>query len=382
MLVVGPIVSGVLVIKLFVLEKRRFAPDLLSKLVLALSVLTVLEAFNPAGGIKSGLTGLLYMAAPLVWLFIGRGILTARLIDRLLALVIVLGTAVAVYGLIQTQIGHPSWDVNWLNVTGGYDALNVGGQIRAFGTFSSSAEYALFVASALAIAVAFVLRGRWQAAAVVPVLAVSLFLSSGRGALITAFLAIVVMLGLRTRRPLMAVAVTVCAVGLAFGALQVFGSSLSSAGASSSSALVSHQLGGLTDPLNPGSSTLLVHWQKVRDGVISGVTHPLGSGPGVTNDAAGVDQSVFSESRATEVDLSNAFVALGVVGGLLYLAIVGMVLWKGASGYFAGNDSLLAVMGVLVVGAGQWLTGGHYALSPLTWLLVGGILCAGVRRTR
>jgi hypothetical protein len=292
----------------------------------------------------------------------------------------VLGTGVAVYGLIQTQIGHPPWDVNWLNVTGGYDALSVGGQIRAFGTFSSSAEYALFVASALAIAVAFVLRGRWLAAAVVPVLAVSLFLSSGRAALITAFLAVVVMLGLRTRRPLTAVVVTVCAVGLAFGALKVFGSSLSSAGAQSSSQLVSHQLGGLTDPLNPGSSTLLVHWQKVRDGVKSGITHPLGTGPGATNDAAGVNQSVFDQTRATEVDISNAFVALGLGGGLLYLTIVLMVLWRGASGYFAGSDALLPVMGVLIVGAGQWLTGGHYALSPFTWLLIGGV-CGSLHKT-
>jgi hypothetical protein len=382
MLLVAPVVAGVLLVKLFVLERRPLAPDLLSRLVLLLLALTLLEAFNPAGGIGAGITGLLFMAVPLLWLFVGREVLTDRLSDRMMVLVIVLGTAVGAYGLVQTQLGDPPWDVNWLNVTGGYDALNVGGQIRAWGTFSSSAEYALFVGSALAAAVAFVLRGRAVAMLVIPVLAVSLFLSSGRGALITAFLAIVVMLGLRTRRPVMAVIVTVCAVGLAFGALKVFGSTLSSTSASSGSELISHQLGGIADPLNPNSSTLLLHWKLVEDGVKSGITHPLGKGTGATNNAAGVNQqSALEQTQATEVDMSNAFVALGAAGGVLYVLIVLAVLWKAAAQYFARREAMLPVIGLLVVGLGQWLTGGHYALSPLTWLLI-GVVAAGSAGSR
>lgn len=377
LLLVAPLVAMTLLIKLFVLERRRLAPDLVSKLMLVLLGLTFLEVANPTGtGIGSNLAGLLYMAAPLFWFFIGREVLDDAWIDRLLMLLIVLSIVSAGFGLYQTQVAEPPWDVNWLNVTGGYSSLSVGGTIRAFGVFSSSAEYALFVGSGFALAVAFALRGRLMWLLAVPILAVSLFLSSGRAALITAFLGIVVMLGLRTRRPGTALLVAVCAVGIAFAGLKVFSSDLSGAG--SGSALISHQIGGITDPLNPNSSTLIVHLQLVERGFVTGVTHPFGTGPGSTNNAAGVGQqnNNSGQTQATEVDISNAFVALGLLGGLLYLGIVILTLARGIAGYFGGREVMLPVVGFLVVGLGQWLTGGNYALSPFTWLMIGALVAA------
>jgi hypothetical protein len=372
LLLVGPLVSVLLMVKLFVLERRRMAPDLLSGLITAMLVLTFLEVANPTGyGFGSNLAGLLYAAAPLFWFYVGRGVVTDSLSDRLLGLMIVLAIIIGAYGLYQTQVGDPPWDTNWLNTTGGYNSLNVGDTVRAFGTFASSAEYALFLGSGLAAAVAFALRGRTITLLGVPLLAVCLFLSSGRAALITAFAAVVVMLGLRTHRPKMALIVTLCTLAAAYGGVKAIGSSL---GAGSSNDLVSHQLGGVTDPLNPNSSTLLLHWTLVRNGVEKGVTHVIGRGPGVTNNAAGVgQQSNSQQTQATEVDISNAFVGLGVVGGVLYLLIVGMVLWKAVSDYFAGREAMLPVIGLLIAGLGQWLIGGDYALSPFTWLLIGGV---------
>src|SRR5256885_9979734 len=48
-------------------------------------------------------------------------------------------------GYIQTEIVEPSWDKKWVDVAV-YAALHVGDKIRAFGTFASSAEYALYLA--------------------------------------------------------------------------------------------------------------------------------------------------------------------------------------------------------------------------------------------
>jgi hypothetical protein len=205
-----------------------------------------------------------------------------------------------------------------------------------------------------------------------PILAVALFLASGRSALILAFLGVVIVAALRPRRPAAALAVTVVTLGAAFGVLHFAGSGLA---ASSTSSLVSHQLGGITDPLNPGSSTLLLHLQLAWDGIKGSVHHPFGQGDAVTNNAAGVNpnSSVVSQTQATEVDISNAFVALGPLGGALYLLTVLLVLWRAVAGYFAGRDALLAVIGVLVVALGQWLIGGDYALSPLCWLLIGAV---------
>jgi hypothetical protein len=375
MLLVGYLVAIVLIVKLCFFDRRPLAPDLLSKLVLALVVLTVLQVANPTGaGFKANLVGLLYAAAPLLWYFVGRAAADDALSDRLSAMVVIVGLVVAAYGLYQTQVGDPPWDVNWLNTTGGYASLNVGDTVRAFGTFSSSAEYTLFIGAGLAIAFSFFLRGRPVYLLAIPLLAVALFLGSGRSSLITAFTAVVVMLALRPRRPVLALVITIVAVAAAYGGLTVFGSSLSSS-ASGSSSLVSHQLGGISDPLNPNSSTLLVHISLVVTGFTSGFTHPEGKGPGVTNQAAGLNQqqSATQQSQATEVDISNAFVSLGLVGGFLYLWIVLLTLWKAVTSYFAGRDAALPVIGLLVVGAGQWLIGGAYALSPLTWVLIGGI---------
>lgn len=383
LLLVAPAVAVMLMIKLFVLEHRRLAPDLISKLVLIVLLLTVVETANPTGdGISSNLAGLLFMATPLLWFFVGREVLNDGLIDRLMVLTILLAVVAAGYGLYQTQVGYPAWDTNWLNVTGeAFTSLNVGGKLRAIGPFSSFVEYALFLGSALAAAFAFAIRRHWVAVVAIPLLAVALFLSSNRSGLIMSGLAVVVMLALTTRRPVVAALITLAAVGAAYGGLKLFSGALSS-GAAGSSSLVSHQLAGISDPLNSQDSTLLTHFSEVKDGVISSFSHPEGEGPGYTNLAAGLNSSSsLTDMQSTEVDISNAFVDLGPVGGILYLGLVVLVLLRAVIGYFRGRDSLLAVIGLLIVGAGQWLTGGHYALSPFTWLLVGGVAAGSWRAT-
>jgi hypothetical protein len=390
MLLVSSLVAVVLIVKLYVLERRRLAPDLLSKLMLALMALTVIQVANPTGpGVKSNLLGLLFMLAPLFWFFVGREVLSDVVSDRILGMVLLSSIVIAAYGLYQTEVAEPVWDVNWLNLAG-YTSLNVGGTVRAFGTFSSAAEYNLFISSGLAIAFAYALRGRLIAFLAVPALAVAVFFGSGRSALILGFLAIVIMFALHTHRPKVAVLIVVCAVGGAFGVLTVFGSSLSH-GASGSSSLVSHEVNGITNPLDPSSSTLIIHVQEVITGFKQGVTHPEGEGPGTTNNAAGFSQASNVQSssanpvgQATEVDISNAFVSLGFPGGVLYLAIVLLTMGKAVVDYFSGREAVLPVIGVLVVAAGQWLIGGNYALSALIWLLVGWIAAgwAGGGRAR
>jgi hypothetical protein len=385
MLLVGPLVAVVLILKAFVLDSRPVAPDAISKLVLLVLAMTFAEVFNPAGGgIGAGIAGLLFMAVPLLWFFVGREFLRGHDVDRLMGLVVVLGTFVACYGLWQTQVGDPPWDANWLQTPGasGYGSLYLGGSARAFGTFSGFSEYGLFVGAALAAAVAFCMRGRMIAAVPIPLLAVALFLASGRAALITVALAVIVMLGLSTGRPSTAFAVTVAAVGAAFVALHFAAPALSAAGASSG-ALVSHQLSGIASPLDPNSSTLLTHLQLVIAGVKTSLSHPLGLGTAVTNNAAAVITSnptsntgsaavlaVGTGSSATEVDLSNAFVAFGVAG-VIYLILVVLILVQAVRSYFRGRTELLPIIGILVVGAGQWTIGGDYALASLMWLLIG-----------
>jgi hypothetical protein len=384
MLLVAPLVAGVLIVKLFFVERRPLAPDLLSKLVLLFLGLSVVQIANPGGGgVLVGSVGLLYVTLPLTWFFIGREVLDQSATVRLTRLVVVLGVVVAAYGLLQSQLVHPVWDRAWVDQVAtlrGYSSLNVGGTLRSFGTFSSAGEYQLFVGAALAVSWALALSGRAFALLPLPLLGVALFLASGRGPLILTGLAVVVLIGLSTRRPLTALVVVLAATGLAFGASRLFASDLSAQASSSSNDLVSHQLGGVTDPLNPNSSTLLIHVQAIVDGMKWSLRHPQGQGTASTTLVGGGSRGLGDQSRgSTELDLTNAFVGLGVVGGVLYLAIVILTLYQAVKSHFAGKPAALPIIGVLIVCVGQWLIGGNYALVTLIWLLIGAVAAMSAR---
>jgi hypothetical protein len=367
LVLVGPAVVFLLVAQLFVLERRRLGGDRLSNLVLLLLAIELVQSANPrGGGIFAGLGGLLFVGVPLLWFFVGREAMTRDLIRRLTAMFVLAGTGVALYGLAQTQIGFLSWDSQWIDVAG-YSSIRVGDSIRAFGTFSSNAEYALFIGSAAAMCVALTVEGRTWAIACLPVLLVALFFSSIRSATITALLACVLILALVPRRPALAVALVLVGIVVAFGAVRVVSSGLQT----SSNDLVSRQVGGLSDPLNPENSTLLLHVDLVIEGMKLGFRDPIGLGTGSTNQAGSKLSGGKGKGLPTEIDISNAFVGLGLLGGLTYLALVISIFTTTIRQHFAGRPDMLPVVAVLVVGLGQWLTGGHYALSPITWLLIG-----------
>jgi hypothetical protein len=313
------------------------------------------------------------MAAPLMWFFIGREVADRGLVGALVACIALAGAAIAAYGLVQQQLGFPSWDASWIAING-YTALNVAGVTRAFGTLSSSAEYATFMAVALILTIVSIRFGRrrWLLALpIVPLLATALFLDSSRGIVILLLLAIVVMLGLRTGN----VALTgLFVVGAAVGAwatVQFFGPALTQMAQGTGNPLIAHQVAGLMNPFDPEQSTYLVHQQGAIGGLISGVQHPLGFGTAATNLAS---QRLATLSAGTEVDLTNAFVGLGLPGGMIYLALLIVTLWRAGSLALSNRDTTaLATVGVLIVMLGQWLNGGFYALAPLVWLLVGSM---------
>jgi hypothetical protein len=372
LLLVAPCLSVFLAVRLFI-QRRRFTGDLLSNLIVALLALTVLEIANPeGGGLLVGATGLLFLGAPLLWFFIGRELVDRQLVTKLMPLLTGVAVLIGLYGLAQTSVGLPPWDAQWLQVTGSsYAALNVGGVTRAFGTLASSAEYAAYLAIGLVLAAVWVTHGRLLAVIALPPLAVALFLDSSRAVVVLAFFALLLVAGMRTGSGRLTCAIVVLGVGGIFAANHAIGSSLTTNAKHSGNALLAHQLGGLTDPLNPDQSTLILHEQIVVTGMVNSFSHPLGLGTGATSLAA-ARGSASVTTGSTEVDASNAFVSLGVVGGFLFLAIIVVTFRRVAALCLRNRDrATLAVMGVLVVSLGQWLNGGYYAIAPLLWLLVG-----------
>jgi hypothetical protein len=359
------VVSIVLAHRLFVLEKRPIARDWYSKLVLGLIGVSFFEVFNPAGGgLYSGVVGLLFLAAPLVWFFLGREVADREMVNVVLVVTVVEGTAIAVYGLLQTGAGFPSWDADWVRLNG-YAALSVAfGTVRAFGTFSSAAEYAAFLGIALIIALVGLLHRKMIGVLVLPLLGYALFLESSRGIVVLALLAMVVILGIRTGSMAVTLAGIALAAGGAVATILLFGAQLSEASVRSDNPLVAHQVAGLVNPFDPQQSTLQGHLGGTVQGVFGSLNHPLGLGTGATN--------LGTRSAGTDFDLSNVFVSLGLAGGIAFAVIVLATLWRiGKMGLTNRDVQSLVVVGVLIVTFGQWLNGGYYAIAPLVWFLIG-----------
>jgi hypothetical protein len=342
----------------------------LAKAALVIALLAVLETVNPAqGGISTGAAGLLFLLVPIAGFWIGRVFCDDRTFARILALTAVVGVGEALYGLVQTFMGFPSWDAAWIRENG-YSSLSVNGVTRAFGSFASASEHAAFLAISLIVAVAFGAKlGRaWIAVPLAALFAVALFYDSVRGVMFLVPVALVLMLAARTRRPLvLSLAVAAAAVLVVPKVV----THLAPSNGEASSALIEHQVAGLRHPLSGSSSTLTLHAELVWEGLQTAVRDPLGIGTGAVTIAG---SKSGGEVLNTEADVSNAAVALGAAGVIAFV----FLLCAGIRAAYAlaahRRDALaLIALGILVVTFMQWLNGGQYAVALLVWLTLGWI---------
>jgi hypothetical protein len=346
----------------------------LAKAVLALSLLVVLGAINPLGGsISAGFGSLYLILIPMLAFWVGRSICDDRTLATILGLVAVLAVAAGVYGLAQTFSGFPSWDAAWIN-TRGYEALNVGGVTRAFGPFSSASEYAIFLGIGFIAWLAFGFRLVRLPFAVgaVALLATAIFYESSRGIIFTTVFAVALMAAARRRLPIaMSGALAVAALFAVPLVTRSVASSPTSSASDPGSALAAHQIQGLSSPLSSQSSTLGAHFSLFRNGLRSAIHNPVGLGIGSVTIAG---SKYGGQTASTEVDPSNAAVALGIPGLIAYLAVVGIAFFNAYSLASRRHDALgIAALGVLVITLLQWLNGGQYAVAFLVWLVLGWV---------
>lgn len=379
LLLVAPMVIGLLAVEAW--QKRAGAPlSVLAKAVGVLCVLAAVEALNPLqGGLHVGLAGLLLVLVPLLAFWIGRAFADDRTLGRVLWLVALLAAPAAAYGLWQTFIGLPPWDHAWVvGVGSSYAALNVGGVIRGFSSFASSAEYAQFVLVGLVVWMAM-LRRTWvlPSLAAAALLGDALIFDSSRGPVVLGIAALAMMLaarwGMREWLAIVLVAAAGGAMMLVAGHFAPTSQAAAPGGGSApvnaSTALLGHQFGGLANPFSAKTSTLNGHVAEMVSGVTSAFTQPLGHGTGSITIAA----SKYGGSvQGTEVDLGNVGVAFGIAGLLAFLVVFlgGLRLTYRLAA--ARRDWLaVAALGVLFATAGQWLNGGEYAVAWLPWLVLG-----------
>ena len=349
----------------------------LSRLVLVLIGLMGLEIFNPLqGGIRVGLGGAFFYIPPLMFFWLGRRYATPTFIERLLYhLVLPIAVLAAIAGYMQTFFGFAPWEQAWIkHVVASYAALNVGGYIRPFAFFTSSAGYAAFLSIGSAIALAGLWLGHRRAAVALLPLLPALFMASERSTIVKLLVAGLVVWALQRgggkgwyMRVMLAGFVT---VGLLAFTLPHLMPSHSDSGRID--ALVAHQVGGLANPLNSKESTLMIHLDLLGQGMLSGFIHPYGYGLGAGTGAAGKFATGGTEGKSTETDFCNMFVNLGFVGGIIYLVIMVRVLWALISDWQRRRQRVsLIILAVLLVTLAAWLSAGQYSNPLLLWLLIG-----------
>ncbi len=369
-LLLGPAVALIVLGACLTAKHSIAVGGALPALVVALLALTGLEVFNPEGaGLLAGVTGLLFMAAPLLWFFVGAWLTEHGVLPLLQGAVVVIACFAAAYGLWQTIAGFPAWDQEWIRV-GGYASLQVG-VVRAFSVFANSAEYALCLAAGIMVIVAGAMQGRLWGLPALPLLIWALVLESSRTMVVQGLVAILLMAALllgSVRRAAVLVVVGLIGIGLMD---QLVAPHLLTLAQTTSDPLIAHEAGGLGDPLNPNQSTVQIHWEQLTAGFALALKHPLGLGTAGTN-LAGLRLGDVGVS--VEVDIPNQFIALGILGGALYLAIVVLTLAGAVRLALRHRDVVtLATVGILVISFGQWLNGGYYAFAPLVWFVIGSV---------
>jgi hypothetical protein len=370
LLLVAP--AGALVLLGQALLRGRTAPGtLVSWLVLALTVLMLIEMFNPAqGGLQIGLAGALFYLAPLLWFWVARVFASVAFARQFTWVIVAVGTAAMLLGFYQTCLGLLPFEQQWVEQIG-YEALHISDEIvRAIGFFNSSAEYQRYLVVAAVTVFAMWVTVRSRLIVLLPLFLVAVFLSAARGPVIMVLLAMVIVWSISTRNvaawlPRLTIATVIGATVL----IAVLGALQTSTLGARVAPLVERQVGGLLDPGNEEKSTATGHLQMFTGGIVTGLSSPAGLGLGATTEAA---HKYGAHNLNAEIDLANVMISVGVLGGVLYLALVAAVLVKAVKWWRLERPPYaLAIVGSLVGALGGWLIGGEYSVAALLWFQVG-----------
>lgn len=380
LLLVGTAFSIYLAIPL--LLKMRLK-DPLSKAVLALMVVMILQIFNPRQGpLIVGISGSLFTLFPLLWFWIGRRYGSDRMLFLLFFRVVLpLGVLCALLGIYQTFIGFFPWEEAWAKSMGSAYRLTYHGNLRPFGFSNSGVEYgSLLLISAVLIIGAFMSKRRAYVL-VFPVVGAAMVLSAMRGPIVRVIFAAAIMWAVQGKNVRAWVPRLVFGLLLGVG-LMTFSATRAAAGdeqptgrrstANIASARVAN---GLAHPFEQKYSTGGMHADIAFAAVKSGFTTPVGSGLGATTLGAGKFGGEQGVSGSSEIDISDAFYTLGFLGGILYLSIIYFVMRATPQFLRSGpRSSRLTTVGVLAALLGAWIALGQYATAPFAWFCIGAMV--------
>lgn len=388
LLLVSSAVIILIFLTLLISGKANLDGTWLSRLVFYLLLIGILQVFNPAqGNLLVGLTGVMFVLVPMVCFFIGRSVADAKTINKMLKWIIGAGAIAALYGMYQVVVGFPGFEKAYLD-RAGFGGLYVGTAIRPFSTFTNPLEYATYLNFAVMTTLAFVLyrKGvrRYWLVGLLAIMVYAGYMIGSRGFIVYAVLGSIALIASRAKSMLMTFALLVLMLG---GIVYWTSTNNGTTTKLDETKTAQQQLEqrnaiGLADPLDPNKSTLRQHFSGVLDGLKFAATEqPFGLGTGSTG--RGSSKFGGAGSNSTELDISDAAVAFGVIGGAIYIAIIiiaGLQLYRMRR--IIPGPMIPAILGMAIVSFGQWLNGGNYAVAPLIWFMLGAADAAILRARR
>jgi hypothetical protein len=318
----------------------------------------------------------MFIVAPMTLFIVARTVTDAAFMRKMMNVVMSTGFITALWGLKQVYIGFTGFETAWLKCCA-YGALTINKTVRPFSTFSNSVEFAAYMGFAIVACYSRLLyskgRGRLLLLAAIVPMAWIQFLIGSRGAVFGTGLAVITLTGLRARNRFAMVAI----MGALIGGFLLYAATHSTTTVDNATVekgtaqLVAQQKNGLLDPTDAAKSTLPLHYRRVIQGIVySATTRPAGLGTGsITRGSAKFGKGT---QAAVELDFGNAFLAFGLVGGVLYLLVVLQTFRQlYVLRRLKPNPMWVAVLGMCILSIGQWQNGGAYAIASLIWFVIG-----------
>jgi hypothetical protein len=375
LLLIGTLVASLLMAHAW--SSRRVKLDTpLAKWTLAFLAVMTLQVFNPnQGDLIVGVGGIMFMMSPLFWYWVARSYLNVDLTGKILYyLVLPLSMIAAILGYYQIFYGYLPYQMDWYNITG-YVALgNPETGLAPISFFASATEHSNFLSIGIVLLTALALHKNRGALLLIPILFLGIFLTGSRGPVIRVLFTVAAMWALlgsnwKTWIARSVVALTIVVVGLIWSLSQIGpGLPLSSGPVASVQGKLERQASLLESHEEKGG-TIRVHSYMMIQGYLDAFRKPLGMGLGSTTKAA---QKYLDESLSTETDTGNVMRGTGLIGGIIYHVMIFFIGLSAIRTWKARRDPVsLALVGILIVTFLNWLGGGQYAVSPLTWLCIG-----------
>ncbi|WP_152680017.1 hypothetical protein [Niallia circulans] len=374
LLILGPSITIILALSLFweLKSQQSLGEEKPDKLMVALFLFGCVQMFNPYSGSPiSGFVAAIYIIVPWLWYFIAFYKIKQKDIVRILNIVEVIGTMIALYGIYQTFFGILPFEQMWVDLTG-YAALYLAPEtVRAIGTFPSAQEFVYFTMITFMIGFTkLVFKKKCLIhLPVVLITLLSIFFASSRTVIFFMALALLMILIVTKKTLLQKIVTGLISIMVLFSIWSLL-PRLNPSWFGVAEPAVQHMIEGLVDPLSE-DQTGLGHIERIVEGMKTIATNPIGHGIASVTKAA--DKSGGTDAMSTEMDLSNMIVALGI-GGVIYILVVIMTMYKLIKLISMQRKiEYIMVLGILAGGIGNWVNGGFYTTSIITWLLVGWI---------